>query len=58
MDVVAMPALFSFSSRRIRMPAAAKPIARAKTGSSVLEGEHGVSRGAGRGCEQGRTGER
>ena len=40
MDVVDTPALFSFSSRRIRIAAAEKPMARAKRGSRVLrEGE-------------------
>ena len=36
-DVVDMPALFSFSSRRIRTPAAEMPIAMAKRGSRVLQ---------------------
>jgi len=38
MDVVDMPARFSDSSRRIRMPAAEMPIVRAKRGSRVLWG--------------------
>ncbi len=50
MDVVAIPALFSFSSRRIRIPAAAMPMAMAKMGSNVLESQYGVSRVAGKGC--------
>ena len=39
MDVVGMPALFSFSSRRMRMAAAEVPMARANRGSRVLDEE-------------------
>lgn len=43
MDVVVRPALFSVSSRRMRIPAAAMPMVMAKRGSNVLKGQIWVS---------------